>query len=211
MRLLSKTSKERLNLIMSHVLFYPYALRYHILKNKLKKLHVGCGKNRFQGWINADINPASDVIIVLQKRLPFKSGSLEMIYSEHVLEHVTYKTAVFFLKEAYRTLRAGGVMRIAMPDLDDIIDGYLNDWKRFDWIKLPHYSFIKTRAEMINVVFYWWGHRHLYNKEELTRALLEAGFTEFKFLEKNKSGFKDLCDRETRADSNLIVEAIKSI
>jgi predicted SAM-dependent methyltransferase len=77
---------------------------------------VGCGKNIFQGWINTDINPRSDLIIFLQKKLPFKNNYLEKIYLEHVLEHVPYRTAVFFLKEAYRTLQHGSIIRIAMPD-----------------------------------------------------------------------------------------------
>ena len=171
---------------------------------------MGCGKNRFKGWINADIHPKSDLIIFLQKKLPFKANSLKRIYSEHVLEHVSYDLGVFFLKEAYRSLQQGGVIRIAMPDLDTLIDGYQNDWRKFDWISWPDFSFIKTRAEMINIAFRWWGHQHLYNKEELARALIEAGFTTFNFVERNQGNFEDLRGLETRLDSTLIVEAEKN-
>jgi predicted SAM-dependent methyltransferase len=125
------------------------------------------------------------------------------------LEHVSYKTGVFFLKESFRTLTPGAVLRIAMPDLDDLIDGYQNDWRRFDWVNWPEFDFIQTKAEMINIAFRWWGHRHLYNKEELSRALVEAGFSRFEFFAHSKSDNSDLRGLETRADTKLIVEAIK--
>ncbi len=202
--------KERLKLVACHLLFYPYALRYQLGRYKSAKLHVGCGKNRFEGWINADIDPRADLIIFLQKRLPLRTNSLERIYSEHVLEHVSYPKGVFFLKEAYRTLKPNGIVRIAIPDLDVIVDGYQNgSWKESEAMKKPSLAFIKTRAEMMNIAFRWWGHRHLYNKEELMRALLEAGFTAVTFHEYGKSDFNDLSKLETRQESKLIAEAIK--
>ena len=195
---------------LSVILFYPYALRFHLTGHTCKKLHVGCGRNRMQGWINADIAPRADLIVMLQKRLPFRSGALERIYSEHVLEHVPYASAVYFLREAYRTLRPGGVIRIAMPDLDDLIDGYQKDWRRFDWVNWPAHRFIKTRAEMINIAFRWWGHQHLYNREELERALREAGFEHCSFRQPGESDFPELRGLETREESRLIVDAVKS-
>ena len=196
--------------VSSWLLFYPYALRHRLsLKNKLQRLQVGCGLNYFENWINADIHPKADLIVFLHKRLPFKDNSLNRIYSEHVLEHASYATGVFFLKEAFRTLEPGAVLRIAMPDLDDLIDGYQKDWRRFDWVNWPEFEFIQTKAEMINMAFRWWGHRHLYNKEELSRALSEAGFTHFYFVEHGQSEYADLQGLETRADSKLIAEAIK--
>lgn len=198
------------HILFCTLMFYPFVVRYYLSRDKRDKLHVGCGNNLLNGWINADISLKSDLIIFMQKRLPFRKNSLKNIYCEHVLEHVSYDTAVFFLKEVHRTLQVRGIIRIAMPDLDDLIDGYQNDWKRFDWLSWPDFSFIKTRAEMINIAFRWWGHQHLYNKEELARALIEAGFTTFNFVERNQSIFEALRGLETRLDSTLIVEAEKN-
>jgi predicted SAM-dependent methyltransferase len=200
---------EHIKIAICHVLYYPFILRHYLAGRHATKLHVGCGTNRFDGWINADITPRADLIIFLEKKLPFKSNTLDRIYSEHVLEHVSFGAGVSFLREALRVLKPGGVIRIAMPDLDELIDGYQKDWKRFDWIKWPAYSFIKTRAEMINVAFRWWGHQHLYNSEEISRALVEAGFSHMSFPEHGESDFEDLRGLESRVDSKLIVEAIK--
>jgi predicted SAM-dependent methyltransferase len=197
--------------LLSRALYYPYLVRFFLFaKDKPRRLHVGCGRNYFDGWINADIDLRAELIIFLEKKSPFPNDSLDRIYSEHVLEHVSYQSGVFFLRQAYRTLRPGGVIRLAMPDLDDLIDGYQRDWRRFDWINWKEYSFIKTKAEMINVAFRWWGHQHLYNREELARALNEAGFSEFAFLEHSQSRYDDLKGLETRLDSKLIVEAVKT-
>lgn len=196
--------------LVTRVLYYPYLVRYYLFqRSRPRRLHVGCGGVKLPGWINADINPRAELIIFLQKRLPFPSNYLERIYSEHVFEHLKYVDGVSFLKEAHRVLVPGGVIRIAMPDLDDLIDGYCNDWRCLDWVNWPQFSFIHTRAEMINIAFRWWGHQHLYNREELARALGHAGFSSFCFTEHATSQHTDLQGLETRRDSKLIVEATK--
>ena len=193
--------------LIALLLYFFYILRFYCLKKKSLKLHIGCGNNYFDGWINADLSPKADLIIFLEKRLPFKKEFLEIIYSEHVLEHVSYKTGLFFLKESYRTLKKRGVLRVAMPDLEDCVRAYWdNDWKSRDWVKLYP---IQTKAQMLNMAFREWGHQHLYDKEELERALIEAGFKRYKFFKNGESDYENLANLETREDSKLIVEAIK--
>jgi len=63
---------------------------------------------------------------------------------------------------------------------------------------------------MITIAFRWWGHQYLYNREELERALSDAGFSTLEFVEHSQSKYDDLKGLETRLDSKLIVEAIKS-
>ncbi len=195
--------------ILVFLLFLPYLARYYLTGRSVRRLHIGCGENRFDGWINADISPRAELIVDIRWPLPFPTGYLKCIYSEHVLEHVSYETGVRFLREARRVLAPGGVIRIAMPDLDDLIDGYCVDWKRFDWVQWPEHAFIKTRAQMINIAFRWWGHKHLYNREELERALAEAGFARIRFVDTGTSEHPDLRNLETRRDSRLVAEAEK--
>ena len=182
---------------------------YYLDRNHSKKLHVGCGKVRLHGWINADLDPRAQLVINIKHHLPFRRDYLERIYCEHVLEHVPAESGLTFLREAYRTLKPGGVVRIAMPDLDDLVDGYIHDWRRFDWINWPGHEFVQTKAEMINIAFRWWGHQYLYNHEELERRLREAGFRSITSCDHGKSEHPDLVNLETRADSRLIMEAIK--
>jgi predicted SAM-dependent methyltransferase len=74
-------------------------------------------------------------------------------------------------------LKPDEVMRIAMPDLAKAVNKYLriNPKKDTDPKKLG-LEFIKTRAERINSAFRWWGHKWIYDWEELERRIKEAGF-----------------------------------
>lgn len=172
-------------------------------------LQVGCGQNRFEGWINADIVPWADAVVFIERRLPFASNSLETVYSEHVLEHVSAEQGLRFLEEVRRVLRPGGVVRIAMPDLDRIVADYQEDWKRQEWVHWPGHEGITSRGRMINACFRWWGHQYLYNREDLASALIAAGFAEVEAADWGQSRHPRLCGRETRAESLLIMEATK--
>lgn len=84
------------------------------------------------------------------------------------------------------------------------------DWEtRFDWVQWPEYAFLRTRAQMLNVGLRWWGHQHLYDREELTRVLSEAGFEQVAFPSHGESEHGDLRGLEPRADSRLVAEAIR--
>lgn len=190
------------------LLYHPYRWRMALRRNAPRRLQVGSGSNRLEGWINADIAPSADVIVFMERRLPFPDASLDRIFLEHVLEHASFETGLGFLREARRVLRPDGVIRIAVPDLEDLVRGYLaDDWRRFDWVNWPEHSFIRTRAQMINIGFRWWGHQYLYDRQDLSRILDEAGFKGIEFVDLGQSRHADLRNLETRPDSTLIVEA----
>jgi predicted SAM-dependent methyltransferase len=48
----------------------------------------------------------------------------EGIYTENVLEHLSYRDVVVALKEAYRTLQPGRWLRVLLPDLKRYIEFY---------------------------------------------------------------------------------------
>ncbi len=177
------------------------------------KLHLGCGKVRLEGWINVDGDTkatAADVRWDLTTPLPFPKNTCALIYHEHLLEHLPVKEGVSLLKECYHLLQPDGVLRVAMPSLDELIErAYKGTWREMDWISWPEHRFIKTRAEMVNIAFRWWGHQWLYDREELHRRLEEAGFSKIKDVAWGQSDVPELRDRETRKDTGLICEARK--
>jgi len=193
------------------LLRWPKILRMRLQGKLPRKLHVGCGRNRFDGWINADITADADLIIYMEKPLPFGDGTLTRVYSEHVIEHVPYEVALYFLKEVRRVLAPGGVVRIATPGLEGLVEAYRsNEWRaRTTWAAMEEYAFLRTRAQFLNVALRWWGHRHLYDREELERVFREAGFGDLSFPVFSASRHEDLVGLETRPDSDLIAEAIR--
>lgn len=181
------------------------------------KLHIGCGTNYFDGWINIDNNSDNNIQKLdlnwdLRNPLPFNENSVDFIFNEHFLEHLTVEEGVKALKDFKRVLKPDGIIRIAMPNLIDCIKTYNNpNWKQDNAESFNKYglNFIKTKAEYLNINFRWWGHQWLYDWEELERRLNEAGFHDINQCELRKSEHIELRNLETRDESNLIAEASK--
>ncbi|MBD2209697.1 hypothetical protein H6G27_07385 [Nostoc linckia FACHB-104] len=176
------------------------------------QLNVGCGNIKFQGWVNIDLEFVPNVTDIMwdasQKFSFLENESCSLIYNEHFLEHLDSQQGLNFLSECYRLLELGGVLRVAMPSLEYLVKKYTcENWRNQDWLK--EYEFIQTRAEMLNISFRWWGHRWLYDQEELVRRLHEVGFQKLINCEWGVSEIPQLNNRETRQDSILIYEAIK--
>ncbi len=173
-------------------------------------LHIGCGGVYFPGWVNVDMDsPKADLRHDMRTALPYGEETADFVYSEHFIEHLTVAEGLTVLKDFHRVLKTGGILRIATTDLDYIVRRYLFLWKQQNWIKTYGYDWLQTKAEMINLCFREWGHQYLYNGEELERRLREAGFEKISRQKLNKSGYSELAKRETRADSKLILEAVK--
>jgi predicted SAM-dependent methyltransferase len=176
------------------------------------KVNIGCGKEPFKGWTNLDLDPESraDILWDVTDGLPFATDSCALIYCEHFLEHLQIEEGVHFLVECHRSLQKGGVVRIGMPSVQEIVRHYHeNDWARQPWLEKYGFTWIKTRAEYINLCFREWGHRWLYDVEELQRRLREAGFTQIENVAWGESPNDELRNRETRNETMLICEATK--
>lgn len=182
------------------------------------KLHIGCGTIYKKNWINIDNNSDNNINKLdlnwdLTKDLPFPNDSVDFIYNEHFIEHLTYLQGQKFLKNIFNLLKNGGVIRIACPDLKQVIEGYYFDnWRKQDWVTTFGFQWIKSRCEMVNICLnkYPWGHQYVYDREDMIRALIEAGFKKTNIKEKKigKSTFKELVNLESRKDS-MIFEITK--
>ena len=91
-------------------------------------VNLGCGSVFHPDWINLDSIPASDLVRRWDIRgpLPFADGQVDACYASHVFEHLPKPNALDFLRECRRILKPGGVVRLAVPDLENIATAYLN-------------------------------------------------------------------------------------
>jgi predicted SAM-dependent methyltransferase len=81
------------------------------------KLHLGCGSRHIPGFVHVDLNPAPHVDIVGPvEKLPMDDGAASLIYASHVLEHFGRSEYRAVLKEWFRVLAPGGILRLAVPD-----------------------------------------------------------------------------------------------
>jgi len=83
----------------------------------MKKINLGGGsKWSEEGWHNLEISTGYDLEKELLKDIPDKS--IEIIYTSHCLEHLSWPSVDAILKSCYRVLKPGGLMRIVLPDVD---------------------------------------------------------------------------------------------
>jgi SAM-dependent methyltransferase len=112
-------------------------------------LNIGCGRCYHPDWINLDLNHPDPEVLqhdVLQG-IPFSDNSFDFVYHSHVLEHLSPDDGATMIRECFRVLRPGGVLRIVVPDLEQIAKLYLQQHElacqgderaiaNYDWMKL---------------------------------------------------------------------------
>ena len=175
-------------------------------------LHVGCGKNLFEGWVNLDLNEG-DIKADVLRGLPFRDGSFDALFHEHFLEHLDYpQDATNFVRESYRVLKEGGIMRIGVPDTEYSLKAYVSeDEKYFEQCReLWHPEYCTTMMESINFHFRQAGqHKFAYDFETLEKLLSLNGFRDIKKAEFNDSTC-DYLNKGTRGDpGTLWVECVR--
>jgi predicted SAM-dependent methyltransferase len=123
----------------------------------MRYLNVGCGDryNKGPDWVNVDIESADKSVIThnLKNGIPFSDETFDLVYHSHVFEHIPKSDADFFISECVRVLRPGGVLRVVIPDLEQIALNYLRLLGKgisnpeskevaadYDWIMLEMYD-----------------------------------------------------------------------
>lgn len=111
--------------------------------------NFGAGGFKHRFWTNVDyfsdwykkyeknISSGIHYDMLSLKPIKIKDFSAEIVYSSHVIEHLTDEAVQFFFKESYRILKKGGIIRITAPDVDLHYNAMLNNDKEFyywkDW------------------------------------------------------------------------------
>jgi len=95
----------------------------------MKYLNLGCG-NVFSlspEWTNVTFNSSHSKIIShnLLQGIPSKPDTFDAVYHSHILEHFSKKDGELFIKDCYRVLKNGGIIRIAVPDLEVLARNYM--------------------------------------------------------------------------------------
>jgi len=85
------------------------------------KLDIGCGDHPRAGYTGVDCRALPGVEIVCPAwdiLSHVAEGSVEAIYSRHMLEHLTYRDGQRTMRAWRRALQPGGEAEIIVPDLD---------------------------------------------------------------------------------------------
>ncbi len=134
-------------------------------------IHLGCGEIAAPGWINVDVQALPHIHHVTDVRRldAFATGTVDLVYACHVLEHVSHRETRAALVEWRRVLKPGGVLRLSVPDFDLLVDAYLAEGRDVDKVVKPVLGGQRAGHDF---------HGALFTERSLRGALSGAGFTE---------------------------------
>lgn len=153
----------------------------------------GWRSERLMSGRQGDGRTLKDIIFLdATKTLPFADGTFDCVFSEHMIEHISYHDAMCLINEIYRILKPGGRVRISTPDLSFLTDLYAQDKTEVQrryiaWATetfLPDKALQDEPAEadrldtfVINNFVRSWGHQFIYDHKTLGNALERCGFS----------------------------------
>lgn len=149
------------------------ALRQYRTANLLRRgvqplrLHLGCGQQHLDGFINIDRNPspATDYVGRID-HLICPPDSVERIEAYHLIEHIPQPSLPAILKHWLDCLSPGGTLVVECPDLDQAINDYFAG-------NLERLYSIYGRQRFPGDAHHWG-----FNAERLHDVLDSAGFTD---------------------------------
>jgi predicted SAM-dependent methyltransferase len=177
----------------------------------VRRLNWGCGEWAHAGWINSDIKEDAgvDVVADIRDGLPIESDSLDYAVSIHSLPEIPFTELIPALVELRRVLKPGGVLRLALPDLDKGIEAYhRNDSGYF---KVPDEDAKSVGAKFVTQMI-WYGYsRSLFTHEFIQELLEKAGFSRVDHCSymHTASPYPEIVDLDNREHESLFVEAVK--
>jgi predicted SAM-dependent methyltransferase len=91
------------------------------------RVNIGSGRKPVDGWINTDVVWQGRIYLDATKTWPIPAGSVEFVYADNVIEHVTLSQGRDVFKYTYEALAPGGVFRLATPDVEAVARQYLEN------------------------------------------------------------------------------------
>lgn len=115
----------------------------------------------------------------ITRGIPAEDGSVDVVYSSHMLEHLERPAAAAFLLEVRRVLAPGGVVRLVVPDMALLVENYVSSGDCDALIEGTRLA--KARPHTPQEKFRWLlvgdrGHAWMYDPASLTSLLMRSGF-----------------------------------
>lgn len=176
----------------------------------MKRLNIGSGKVRYDGYVNIDIEPSHEPDICGDV-LTMEFEDVDVIYGCHFFEHLAFPyDAVKCLELFYKWLKPGGILRLAVPDLGKAAAQYVGggSLKELYGEDFKGYYYKDTPCERFNFFVKAWGHQICYDFGLLSSLLADAGFKNIERKNAQKSIIPEFSHDRFESES-LYIEAIK--
>lgn len=132
------------------------------------KLHLGCGKRFLPGFVHIDAvdYPHVDHVATIDNLSFIQADSVDLIYNCHVLEHFKRRDVNRVLREWFRVIKPGGILRVSVPDFSKLCDVY----QKKNQLDLVIGALFGRQDYLYNI------HYNVFDFSSLSRALEQAGF-----------------------------------
>ena len=205
-----------------NIFFLENALGTKLFNKKInlkycdKYLNLGCGKDKFENWVNADMykfysvmkgrNTFADWMLDATKPWNCPDNFWGGIYCSHIIEHIEHVDVFNLFLEAYRTLQKGKFIRVVVPDLSRYIEYYNGESSEPEFQKYPY------KALAISDLTQSYGHVSTWDETLLVDLLQELGFVNVRKMEYQQGSDENLLQDihlAKRKWESLYVEAQK--
>lgn len=179
------------------------------------KLHLGCWHRYIEGFYHIDLCDLPHIDYKSSvDRLPFLDNQCaSLIYASHVFEYFDLTQAPEVLAEWARVLKPGGILRLSVPDFDQLMKVYAasNDLTK---ILGPLFGRMQI-ANTSHTIF----HKMVYNSTLLIEILERGGFvdcerwdwrqTEHSHIDDHSQAYFPHMDKEDGIQISLNIECRK--
>jgi SAM-dependent methyltransferase len=175
------------------------------------RLNWGCGLHPAAGWVNSDIvnAPGVDIVCDLRRGLPIPDDTFEYIVSIHALQDLPYLDIPAGLRELRRVLRADGVLRLGLPDLDRGIRAYVAG--DTGYFCVPDHDASTLSGKLITQIIWYGSTRTPFTVDFAVECLRRAGFRAVTCCayRRTASRYPEIVALDNRELESFFVEATK--
>ncbi len=181
------------------------------------KLEIG-GLLPREGWVVTNVNAVTRHYLDASSRWPVADESAAYIFSDNVIEHIPLAAGRAMLKEAYRALQPGGVIRLVTPDIKKHVELYLAGDRSVHGDVAQAYRdmglVVEHSIDLIRIPIGSFGHHegYVYDFEVLEHELKEVGFHSIVQVEMGESEHAALQGIDFRLEqegAQIVVEATR--
>lgn len=147
----------------------------------MRRVQFGAGSLGIDGYENYDFD------VDISKPLPkdrFPDDSVDVVFSEMCVEHVTPQQAWNFLCECHRILKSGGLIRVVIPDFVRCLKLKDPDWLRVNQGVTNNDG---TMRDQMKSILFGHGHQGLWTAELLMAVMEAIGFSQLGVCEAGQS------------------------
>jgi len=173
-------------------------------------LNLGCGPNVAPGWLNMDVEAAPGAVRGdVRAGLPLADASVDGIAAIHLIQDLAWPQIAPALAEMRRVLKPGGVLRLAVPDLDRAIRAYRSGDDAYWYVPDEHAR--SAGAKLVTQIAWYGSVRTPCNWDFVREWLAAARYRDVRrcAFGVTASGVPQLARLDNRERESLFMEAMK--